>query len=74
MPSIPTRIPLIERSIHGGIFILYYKRKPVSHASQSTVIGSLARKRSKEAYGVLISKMPIFWGCIWWDFLGSLFM
>ena len=52
MPSIPNRIPLIERSIHGGIFILYYKRKPVSHVSQGTVIDSLARKRSKEAYGV----------------------
>ena len=45
MPYIPTRIPLIERSIHGGIFILYYKRKPVSHVSQGTVIDSLARKK-----------------------------
>ena len=52
MPSIPIRIPLIERSKHGGIYILYYKRKPVSHVSQGTVIDSLARKRSKEADGV----------------------
>ena len=52
MPSIPTRIPLIERFIHDGIFMLYYKRKPVSYVSQGTVIDSLARKRSKEAYGI----------------------
>ena len=45
MPSILTLIPMIERSIHGGIFILYYKRKPVSHVSQGTVIDSLARKK-----------------------------
>ena len=64
MPSIPTRIPLIERSIHmhGGIFILYYKRKPVSHVSQGTVIDSLARKRSKEAYGICNIEDAYFFG------------
>jgi len=62
MPSIPTRIPLIERSIHGGIFMLYYKRKPVSHVSQGTVIDSLARKRSKEAYGVFNIEDAYFLG------------
>ena len=68
MPSIPTWIPLIERSKHGGIFMLYYKRKTFSYVSQGTVIDSLARKRSKEAYRIFISRMPIFWVCIWWDF------
>jgi len=52
MSSIPSRIPLIGTSIYGSIFILYYKRKAFIHVSQGTVIGSLARKRSKEAYGI----------------------
>ena len=42
--------------------MLYYKRKPVSHVSQGTVIDSLARKRSKEAYGVFNIKDAYFLG------------
>ena len=53
MPLIPTWIPLIERIMYGGVFILYVmKMQACRHVSKDSVIDSLARKRSKEAYGI----------------------